>query len=116
MCFKTLRSDADGCLLNANPTFLPLQYMVHNGVAKRDLSGDASESFEHSRAILRLPLFISRARKVVEIVSSRRRTGFCDLGFVWIQKLTFPVREPKMVPVILVAVVGKTKEEGLRWW
>lgn len=59
-----------------------------------------------SSAILRSPPRISLAKIVVGIASSRRRSGVVDLGFVWIQKLTFPRRWPNIVPVIVV--------EGLR--
>ena len=54
-----------------------------------------------SRAIRRIPPLISLARMVVGIESSRRRRGLVDLGFVWMQKLTFPWRWPNMVPVMV---------------
>lgn len=50
----------------------------------------------------RTPPCISLARIVVGTASSRRRIGEVDLEFAWIQKLTFPLRKPKIVPVIVV--------------
>ena len=55
-----------------------------------------------SRVIRRIPPCISLARMAVGTASSRRRIGLVDLEFVWIQKLTFPLRYPKMVPVTTV--------------
>lgn len=55
-----------------------------------------------------MPPCISLAKTLVGTANSRRRMGLVDLEFAWIQKLTFPLRHPKMVPVMVV-LVGEVK-------
>lgn len=58
----------------------------------------AAVDFSHSRAIRTNPDDISFTRAEVETASSISKTG-SDLGSNWIEKVTWPRRWPKSVPV-----------------
>ena len=58
-----------------------------------------------SSTILSVPPLISLAKTLVGSANSSSRIGLLELALAWMQKLTFPLRYPKMVPVIVVEVV-----------
>lgn len=118
---RASKSLLDGVRFTAYPIFLPLQCILQSGVDRR-LEDAEVELLALSKAILRVPPRISLAKIVVGTGNSRRRIGFGDLGFGWMQNLTFPLRYPKMVPVIVEVVMwhcGDLKVElqvGIRRW
>ncbi|KAF5740999.1 hypothetical protein HS088_TW11G01081 [Tripterygium wilfordii] len=111
--FKTAKSPTAICLLTANPTFLPLQYMDQTGTLNREHELDLSRSLflSHSRAMRRRPCCISLARYDVGTANSRRRNGELRVSS-WRQKLTRPFRKPKKVPVTVEASESVERESS----
>lgn len=100
-------------LLTANPTFRPLQYIDQTGTLKildRRL-------LLLRRAIRRKPSSISRARAAVGTASSRRRSGVeAERLLSWRQKLTWPRRWPKKVPVTTTPVISEEETDTVSLW
>src|SRR4051812_16534910 len=78
----------------AKPTLRPLQYMDQTGTEKRGpAEEERRERRSHSRAMRRMPDFISRARKAVGTANSTRKRGEAEAEArvsSWRQKLTRP--------------------------
>jgi len=78
--------------------------MLQRGVEKRLLL--LVLLHELSSTILRVPPLISLAKTLVGTANSSSRIGLLELELAWMQKLTFPLRYPKIVPVIVAQVMS----------
>lgn len=106
---RAWKSLFEGLRLTAYPTFLPLQYIVQRGVENRLLlEQDPVPEWVPpllSSTILSVPPLISFANTLVGTASSRRRIGLVEFELAWMQKLSFPLRYPNMVPVMVAEEV-----------